>query len=236
MEALPVILLVLLGISAAAAIGYFVWKAEQKRTDELRAFALELGWTFSSSRRSASAAEFANFGCFQRGHSRSAFNTLEGVIEVAERAYDVRMGDFRYKVTSGSGKNRRTHTYTFSYAVVRLPFGSVPPLLIRRERLLDKLAGAFGFPDINFESAEFSRRYCVKSPDRRFAYDVIDQRMIEFLLRTDPPAIEISRGRCCLTNGSGRWSADEFRARHAWLHEFFQHWPRHLKAALDEAS
>ena len=40
----------------------------------------------------------------------------------------------------------------------------------------------FGFDDINFESAEFSRRFFVQAPDKRWAYDVIHPRTMEFLL------------------------------------------------------
>ncbi|MDY7011318.1 MAG: hypothetical protein SVV80_11300, partial [Planctomycetota bacterium] len=56
------------------------------------------------------------------------------------------------------------------------------PLYIRREHFFDKLTEFFGFDDIDFESAEFSRKFFVKSPNKRWAYDVIHQRMMEYLL------------------------------------------------------
>src|SRR5204862_1433100 len=103
-------------------------------------------------------------------------------------------GDFTYKETSGSGKDERTTTYEFSYLLIRLPYGNVPDLLIRPEGFFDKLAAMIGFSDINFESAEFSRRFLVKSSDKKFAYDVIDPRMMDFLLATRPFPIDLHQG------------------------------------------
>ena len=72
---------------------------------------------------------------------------------IDERNYPAKMGDFVYKITTSTGKSTQTRTYRFSYLILHLPFGNVPDLLIRREGMFDKLAGAFGFDDIDFESA-----------------------------------------------------------------------------------
>ena len=63
------------------------------------------------------------------------------------------------------------------------------PLHLRREHLFDKVSEFFGVDDIDFESAEFSRKFYVKSPDKRWAYDVIHARMMEYLL--DAPTFSI---------------------------------------------
>ena len=42
----------------------------------------------------------------------------------------------------------------------------------------------FGADDIDFESARFSERFHVKSPDRKWAYDVIHTKTMERLLRS----------------------------------------------------
>ena len=46
---------------------------------------------------------------------------------------------------------RTTRTHRFSYLIVHLPFSGLPDLLIRPEGVFDKMAGAFGFDDIDFE-------------------------------------------------------------------------------------
>ena len=48
--------------------------------------------------------------------------------------------------------------------------------------LLDKVSEFVGFDDIDFESAEFSRKFYVKSHDKRWAYDIIHPLMMEYLL------------------------------------------------------
>jgi hypothetical protein len=99
--------------------------------------------------------------------------------------------------------------------------------------LFDKIAGAFGFDDIDFESEAFSRRFHVKSSDRRFAYDVIHPRMMEFLMNVKAPLIDVEHGRCCLSNGRARWRPDDFKSSLRFLSEFVDLWPDHLTAQLE---
>ncbi len=228
----------ILGVVAVVAVAIvaaiLAHLAAKKRREELAALANELGWSFDPSNDSSHDDEYAHFEVFRRGHSRSAQNTLTGQVEIDGRRFPAKMGDFRYKVTRHTGKTTTTQTYRFSYLITHLPFPWAPDLLIRREGMFDKLAGAIGFDDIDFESSEFSRRFHVKCPDRRFAYDVIDPRMMEFLLSSNPPAIDIERGRCCITDGASRWSAPQFRGNLDWLKEFFDRWPDHLTRRLEE--
>ncbi len=227
---------VLFIIGIVALIGaaiYFSYLAAKKRREELQALAQSLGWRFSPNRDSSHDDEYAHFEIFRRGHSRVAFNTLYGRLEIDGRDFRGKAGDFRYRVTSGSGKSRSTSTYTFSYLILHLPFGRTPDLLIRPEGIFDKIAGAFGFDDIDFESEEFSRRFHVKSSDRRFAYDVVHPRMMEYLLGVSAPMVDIEQGRCCLSNGRTRWKPQDFRSSIRFLSEFFDLWPDHLTAQLE---
>lgn len=66
-----------------------------------------------------------------------------------------------------------------------------PELRITRQNFLLRIAEAFGYEDIHFESAEFSRVFCVRSKDKRFAYDVCNPQMIEYLLTNRDLGIEI---------------------------------------------
>jgi hypothetical protein len=90
--------------------------------------------------------------------------------------------DYHYETHSTDSKGQRqTHHHHFSAVIVG---SDVPlkPLLIRPEGFFDRVKGFFGFEDINFESAEFSRKFFVAAPDRKWAYDVLHQRAMEFLL------------------------------------------------------
>ncbi len=227
-----VALLVIAGIVLVGAVAYFSWLAEKKRREAMTTLATELGWSFDPTRDRSHDEEYAHFEIFRHGHSRAAYNTMWGELELKGRVWPAKMGDFTYKVTTRSGKSTRTTTYRFSYLILHMPWSGVPDLLIRREGMFDKIAGVLGFDDIDFESAQFSRRFHVSSPDKRFAYDVIDPRMMEFLLSGDPPTVDIENSRCCISDGRHRWEPVEFRQKLAWITEFLDHWPQHVLATL----
>ena len=209
---------------------YLGHQAAKKRCEAMAALAADLGWSFSPEKDTRHDDEYAHFEIFRRGHLRAAFNTLRGHLEIDGRSFSAKAGDFRYKITSSNGKTTTTRTHRFSYRILHLPFSGLPDLLIRSEGVFDKMAGAFGFDDIDFESAEFSRRFYVKSPDRRFAYDVVSPRMMEFLLRRPGPAIDLERDRCCLSEGRRRWEPDQLKSHLRFASTFFERWPDHVVA------
>lgn len=141
-------------------------------------------------------------------------------------------GDFQYTTTSGSGKDRRRRTYNFSYLIVHPPWDT-SSLLIRPEGVWDKIKGAVGFDDIDFESDEFSRKFYVQSSDRKFAYDVLHPRMMEFLLENPTATINIEHGALCMSTGLGCWTPDRFESAIAFVHDFCERWPRHLVKELE---
>jgi len=203
----------------------------RKRREALGAIASARGWRFDPSYDPHHDDEFDHFEVFRKGHSRAAYNTLSGRHEIAGQQCRVKMGDFRYKQTSGSGKDRRTTTYTFSYLIAHLPW-ETPALVIRREGFFDKVAGVFGFDDIDFESAEFSKKFYVKSDDKRFAFDVVHARMMEFLLAENPPLLDIEHGRVCIGGGSRLWRPEQFLERLEFADRFFALWPEHVTKEL----
>lgn len=54
------------------------------------------------------------------------------------------------------------------------------------ERLASRMRDVLALPDIGTESAEFDRRFEVRSPDRRFASGFVDARMMAWLLEQLP--------------------------------------------------
>lgn len=230
------VLLILGAIILVGVFAYLGWKQERDRTAALAVEAVRLGWNFSGSLKNRDFdEEHPQFGCFGRGHSRYAHNCMAGRIDAFGRSLPAEAGDYHYQITSGSGKSRSTRTYRFSYLLVALPFGpGLPALVVRPEGLFDKIAGAVGFEDIDFESAEFSRRYHVSSDDRRFAYNLIDPRMIEFLLGESPPRIELGAGVLLIVadQARSRWEPGEFGAAVRWTGDFLARWPGFLAKDL----
>jgi len=118
-----------------------------------------------------------------QGQDRYAFNILRGTYH--EQALFI----FDYHYQTGSGKSRQERNCTLLMLVFKEAF---PQVSIGPESLGAKIAEAFGVgSDIKFESAEFSRKFCVRSPDKKFAYDVCNPQMIEYLLMNPGLQIEI---------------------------------------------
>ena len=227
-----VIVAALVGIVVAAVFGS---KQRQKRLDALAALARKLGWRFDTSNDRSHDERFAQFGQFRQGHSRAAYNTLGGEITINGRVYLGQMGDYTYKVTRRDGDGtKRTKTHHLSYLLLRPPLVWRGELRIRPEHLFDKIAGMVGFDDIDFESAEFSRKFHVTCDDKRLAYDVITPRMMEFMLRSSPQLVEYDKGWCLLSQGERPWTPEAFETNLAWLGRFFEHWPEHLMKDLAE--
>ena len=212
----------------------YSYQQQQQRLAEMLGLADELNWHFSSDEDYNYDSEFPQFSVFCHGGSRYAYNVLRGGIRFGDQAWPARMGDYHYTTTSSDGKTTTTHDHHFSFLLVESPYKSLPDLRIRREGFFDAIAGAFGFDDIDFESVEFSKQFHVKSADKKFAYDVCCPQMMEFLLASDPPTVEIAEGACCLTDGSSTWSAAEFREQLNWAVRFYDLWPKHVVASLKD--
>lgn len=81
---------------------------------------------------------------------------------------------------------------------------ALSPISIARENVLTRIADAVGLDDITFEAQGFNDAFNVKAGDRRFANDLIDQRMMAWLLSTSS---EFSFEAC------GRWLLCSSRRR-----------------------
>lgn len=162
-------------------------RAARKRREELSALAARLGLAFNPENDRDLAARFGFLDKLAQGSNRYAFNVLSGHFQ----EQPVLVFDFHYETHSTDSKgHRHTHHHYFSCFVLLLP-SSFPELRITREGLFSKIAQAFGYDDIDFESAEFSRCFCVRSKDKKFAYDVCHPQMMEYLLANRDLSVEI---------------------------------------------
>jgi hypothetical protein len=232
-ETAVIILVVAVTLVAVVAGAYWSSRARAERRAAMAALAGELGMAFDPDERRDFDARYRRFELFGRGHTRRAYNTISGTVDITRRPYRACLGDYRYSVTTSNGKTTTTTTYHVSYLILHTPYDGLPALLIRPEGFMDKVAGAIGFDDIDFESDEFSRKFFVKSPDRKFAYDVVTPRMMEFLLANGAPTLDLSGGAICLLDGARRWDPSGFKDRLAYLRRFFELWPEHLLTELD---
>jgi len=192
-----------LAIVVIIAVAVYGRHLAAERTKAMAAWARQRGLAFARGPDRDMRHRFLEFQTLSRGRSHLARNIATGEVDGRE----VTVFDYRY--VTGSGKNRRTHRLTCVLVKADLP---LIPLRIRREHFFDRLGEAFGFDDIDFESAEFSRRFRVDSTDRKWAFDVIHARTIEYLLREGEWPLELA-GWHCLVYRPGRFDpADLDRA------------------------
>lgn len=179
-------------MAGVAAFGYVTWRQNQERRARLLVWASARGLSAMRGRDEDWHVRYPGLAIFQKGRARRSEFLVAGTVDGRE----VRCLDYRY--VTGSGKNRRTHRH----GVVVMETGTpVIPLRIRPENLLDGVAGALGFDDIDFESDDFSRRWHVTSPDRRWAFDVIHPRTMEYLMDAPPVTIEFGVAAVAVIGG-----------------------------------
>ena len=206
-------------------VGIYVgFVLEKQRRDALSRFADSCGLSFSADDPFNLPGRLGHISTFNQGHSRRASNVLWGAYR------DREFIAFDYKYTTGSGKNQ--HTYHLSACCHPLEC-RFPSLLIRHEGIFDKVADFLGFEDIDFESDEFSRKFRVKSDDRKFAYDVCHPQMMEWLLGHQGWKFEMLGGYFVLTTGS-RWSVEQFLSALEFTSKFFEMIPEFVRREYAE--
>jgi len=163
-------------------IGVFGYISSMKRRQAMMALASRLGLRFYYEKDRDMPRRYRFLDKLRAGRDRYAFNILSG----SYRDNDVTIFDYHYK--TGYGKD--THHHYLSFFLLNLPV-SFPELVIVKEGIFSKIGQALGYDDIDFESHEFSRKFCVRSKNKKFAYDVCNAQMIEYLLSNTDLSIEI---------------------------------------------
>ena len=178
------VLIIILFVVAAIVVTIKQGRVARQRSLDLKTLAARLGFDdFNSNRDEGFAMGWGFLSRLAQGNDRYAFNILRGTYH--EQSLFV----FDYHYQTGSGKSRKEHYSTLLMLVFKEIF---PQVSIGPENLRSKIAAAFGIGnDIKFESAEFSRTFCVQSPDKKFAYDVCNPQMIEYLLMNPGLQVEI---------------------------------------------
>jgi hypothetical protein len=187
-ELKPVLIVAVLVVIFIAAVYGAVQGAIQarKRQEGLFALAQRLNLDLNPGLDYAIADRFDFLKQLAQGDNRYATNVLSGNY----RQNDVLAFDYHYETQTHDKNGTHTEHHWFSFFILTLP-AFFPDLTIRRENFFTKVAEVFGYEAIKFESAEFSKTFCVRSPDKKFAYDVCNAQMIEYLLANRDLSIEI---------------------------------------------
>jgi len=186
--------LIIIGfIAFIVVLGVFGYVSARKRREAMATLAAKLGLSFEPNKNWDIARRYCFLDKLRAGSNRYAFNILSGNYQ----GHDVTIFDYHYR--TGSGKNTQHHY--ISFFILHL-LASFPELVIGPEGIFSKMAQALGYDDIDFESYEFSRKFCVRSRDKKFAYDVCNARMIEYLLSNTDLTIEIEGEALAVSFGS----------------------------------
>jgi hypothetical protein len=185
--------------AGAIVLGIFAYLREKRRREGLAALAAHLGFSFDPTKHRGSPHWAGEFELFRRGHRYGTKNHMAGAWnglsvrdvglqpQAEELSVPAEVFDYTYYTESTDSKGHtKRHYHTRTVLALELP-EAFPGITIKPDSALREFFEFIGGADIDFESDEFNKRFYVWSNDRKFAYDLVHARMMEFLLRTRGP-------------------------------------------------
>ncbi|MCC7193748.1 MAG: hypothetical protein IT444_13310 [Phycisphaeraceae bacterium] len=221
-------------IIAAVVIVAAIFSSIQarKRREALVKWAADNGLAFSVGNDYTFDERFGQFAILRQGDQRYAYNIASGVY----RGREICGFDYHYQTYSTDSKGRRT-THHHYFSAVLLDCGlPMRPMLIRPEGFFDKVTEFFGYDDIDFESAAFSKAFYVKCEDKKWAFDVIQQSTMEFLLASPRLTLEMNNRLIIASNGSRLFDPAQFEAAIQIIEGVLDRLPGYLLRELKSAS
>jgi len=192
---------------------------------ETKEMADRLGLRLDPAQNYVLADDYGFLQHLAQGKNRYAFNVLSG----RYRQSEVLAFDYHYEISGKGADHELSSSHCYLTMVMVLMPGYFPELRITPEGLRSKIAGVLGEEDIHFESAEFTRAFCVRCRDKRFAYDVCNARVIDYLLENRDLNIQIQN--CVLALASDtQWPAKQVEANLERLCEIRSLLPEYLFA------
>jgi hypothetical protein len=168
-----VLTLVTAGIAAAVKLHQVSKRKHAERVAALQAAADRLGWSFREEVDFKAIPDLKRFELFRQGSSPKLRNLM------TSPTGEIRAVLFEFAYTVSSGKSSHTVTQTVFYATsdeLRLPSFSLRP-----ENFFHRVAGVFGYQDINFERRpEFSRLFLLRGENEAGVRQSFHDGVLEF--------------------------------------------------------
>jgi hypothetical protein len=200
---------------------------KRKRTESIALVAQSMELEFSDSDIFNIPKHYDGYPYIGEGYNRCSFNVIYG----KHRGYEIKAFDHEYYFNDTTVNYRKFSTVVIDTGCC------FSTLLVRPEGVCYKYAGALGFinDDINFESDEFNRSFYVNSEDKKFAYDVLHPRMMNFLLANKEWCFQMVQGSIilCLERV---FTPEEFRNGINFLYNLVEHLPEHLQRGIQQRS
>ena len=188
---------VLLGVLVIAGVIIAViasYRAEQRRIQALRDLAAARSLNFHQDDPFNLPEVYAATSFCSEGHDKKASNVIEGRVGDCM----VRWFDYEYTITvtrtqvlpGGGSRTVEEDETNYKSGCATHTALRLKRLFVRHETFLDRAAALVGFSGIELDSAEFNKRFHVACDDKKFAYDVLHQKAMEFLLERPNLTIE----------------------------------------------
>jgi hypothetical protein len=173
----------------------------QQRTAELRAVAKRRGWGFRDEVPFDTIPDLERFELFRPGRRKELSNLM------TSPADGPRFVVFDYAYTTGGGNSQRRHRQTVVYTTHDEL--SLPSFSLRPEHFFHRVAGAFGYQDIDLDGhPEFSRLFLLRGENEAAVRAGFNDRVAEFLERR-PGTCAAGIGRELLYWRAGRRARPE---------------------------
>jgi carbonic anhydrase len=156
---------------------------ETQRIEQIRIAAERMGFSYRAEGDPGLQERLGPFHLFSKGHSRKIENVLRREI------HDIEVTLFEYRYRTNSGKHTQTHRQTvllFETGRLQLPLFSLRP-----QGILHRLAGMFGYQDINFESHPFfSEGYLLRGPEQAQIRSLFSEEALCYFTRHEGLCVE----------------------------------------------
>ena len=180
-------LLILLGALLVGALVYFSWLAAKKRRDAFQAWASSYDWSYDPGRSREVYHQYQFLDKLRQGGNRYAFDIMAG--EWQGRPAKGFTFHFETHTTDSKGRQQTHHHYLGVVLIyIEREFSE---LSIHHEGFFSKIGQFFGYDDIDFESVEFSKEFCVRAEEKKLAYDFCNTGMMEYLLQHPRTGLEL---------------------------------------------
>ncbi|QDU94448.1 hypothetical protein [Lignipirellula cremea] len=163
---------ILVAIGVGALIFYGI-RAEKKRKEAVAQIASDLGLIYYEQGHDSLQQALESFELFNTGRSRRITNMIYGDTESEQ------VGVFDYTYRTGSGKNSSTHNQTVVF--IQSPQLELTGFSMSPENFLHRIATAFGYTDINFDTHPlFSKAFLLRGADEEAVRRTFKPSLLEF--------------------------------------------------------
>jgi hypothetical protein len=209
---------IVVALLVAGGVWYFQFQLRQKRIANLMLVAQRLGFEFSVD--DVDKTMGFPFDLFTRGDGQGIENVMWG----ERNGVPTRAFDFWYYDESTDNKGRRSRSYHRYTCAVMTIAADCPTLQIGHEGFFTRVGSALGFKDVELEYDDFNREYRVHCDEQKFAFSLLDGRMMEFLLQVSSiEALEIV-GPFVLV-ATGKLASEDWPALVETAEQFHEHIP-----------